>query len=58
MEAAEVYRTAGRDFIETVGKRFVDEVTKEDLEKYERRLRDPRQSCAGRRGSLRGRSML
>jgi integrase len=40
MEAAQVYGLAGREFLACVGKVFVDELTRDDLTKYQRKLRD------------------
>jgi integrase len=40
LEAKEVYELAGREFLACAGKVFVDEITREDLEKHQRRMRD------------------
>lgn len=39
-EAALVYDHAGREFLECIGKTFVDDLTRDDLTRYQRRLRD------------------
>ena len=40
LEASQVYKLAGREFIQCIGKTFVDEIDRDDLTRYQRRLRN------------------
>lgn len=44
--AAQMYKAAGREFIEVVGKTYADEIKPEDLTKFQRALRD--RGCSDR----------